>query len=153
MQDRWRALSSPRPSPRNVESDDDFDFERKMSVVLCWGWGGNGQLGTGDRESRITPQVVHSLLDRSTTIIQLACGSRFTGITYVYVLSYERLEKRVHIYDHRRHRRPEKPHEGASTCILIFLSSLSESIYQHNIPEYNMYVCLHSRVEYLRCCL
>ncbi|OQR93330.1 hypothetical protein ACHHYP_02654 [Achlya hypogyna] len=51
--------------------------ETQSSVVLCWGWGGNGQLGTNDRESRIKPHVVQSLLDR-TTIKQLACGSRFT---------------------------------------------------------------------------
>ncbi|RHY51203.1 hypothetical protein DYB34_005662, partial [Aphanomyces astaci] len=52
----------------------------KPVAVYCWGWGGNGQLGTNDRESRITPYLVHALLEK-TSISKVACGSRFTCTT------------------------------------------------------------------------
>ncbi|KAG9409012.1 hypothetical protein AC1031_019275 [Aphanomyces cochlioides] len=65
---RRRAGSS---SPRKLS------LATKPVAVFCWGWGGNGQLGNNDRESRIKPQIVTALLEK-TSIAQLACGSRFT---------------------------------------------------------------------------
>ncbi|KAJ0400988.1 hypothetical protein P43SY_003542 [Pythium insidiosum] len=51
-----------------------------MALVSCWGWGGNGQLGLGDRDSRIKPQVVRSLASVAVrgSVAQVVCGSRFT---------------------------------------------------------------------------
>ncbi|GLD93432.1 hypothetical protein PINS_up002024 [Pythium insidiosum] len=51
-----------------------------MALVSCWGWGGNGQLGLGDRDSRIKPQVVRALASAAVrgSVAQVVCGSRFT---------------------------------------------------------------------------
>ncbi|TMW55803.1 hypothetical protein Poli38472_008451 [Pythium oligandrum] len=48
-----------------------------MSVVSTWGWGGNGQLGHGDRDSRIKPQAIKALAAREA-LERVVCGSRFT---------------------------------------------------------------------------
>ena len=44
--------------------------------VQCFGWGANGQLGVGDRETRIAPAAVKSL--RVANVVAVVCGSRFT---------------------------------------------------------------------------
>ncbi|ETV65188.1 hypothetical protein, variant 2 [Aphanomyces astaci] len=82
MQTTERRLSSSA-SVSSVRRRTGSISPKKVSLVVkpvavyCWGWGGNGQLGTNDRESRITPYLVHALLEK-TSISKVACGSRFT---------------------------------------------------------------------------
>jgi len=45
-------------------------------VVLTWGWNQNAQLGHGDAEPRVVPQIITSL--EGSTIVQTACGSRYS---------------------------------------------------------------------------
>ncbi|ETV99620.1 hypothetical protein, variant [Aphanomyces invadans] len=80
MQPERRASSTSASSVRRRTgsmSPKKMAIGAKPVAVYCWGWGGNGQLGTNDRESRIAPHLVLSLLEK-TSISKIACGSRFT---------------------------------------------------------------------------
>ena len=62
---------------RNALSWESFasaERDDEAGQVLTAGWGAIGQLGVGDRASRVVPHALRF----SSAVVQVACGSRFT---------------------------------------------------------------------------
>ena len=49
-------------------------------AIYTWGSGGSGQLGHGDLENLVMPQVVSSPLLQGQQVVQVACGSAHTVV-------------------------------------------------------------------------
>ena len=55
----------------------------KGDDLVCYSWGGNGhgQLGLGDRESRVSPEIVETFnQDSQWTVYEVACGAFHTAL-------------------------------------------------------------------------